>query len=79
MNSLLTQEHIDHFNEFGYAIIENVLTDEEITMSRNNLHSTLLNYGINHDNIINHIDEPPNEVRIKSNISNGKIYLKMLF
>ena len=68
--SLLTKEHIDFFLENGYVCIENVLNDEEIQNSRNSLHEELLKYNVNHENIINGIDDPNNTVRIKSEISN---------
>jgi len=63
--SLLTKEHIDFFLENGYVCIENVLNDEEIQNSRNSLHEELLKYNVNHENIINGIDDPNNTVRIK--------------
>ena len=70
MSSFLTQEHIDQFRREGYCCIENILSEEEIINTRNSFHEELLKYDINHENIINGVDKPPEEVRKKSNISN---------
>lgn len=66
----LTQEHIDFFKLNGYVIIENILSPIEIETARNDLHESLKNIGINHDNIINGLEEVPTDCRIKSEISN---------
>jgi len=68
--SEFTSELQHKFRVDGYVVIENILSPDEITLARNNLHNELLNYGVNHENILNGIDEPPDSVRKKSDISN---------
>jgi len=66
----LTQEHIDQFVNDGYCCVEDVLDSEEIETARNALHYELTKYGVNHDNILNGIDKPLDQCRIKSDVSN---------
>lgn len=68
--SLLTSELLEEFIDTGIVVIENVLAQEEIIGARNGLHSTLLNYGIDHSAILSGIQLPPDSVRIKGNQSN---------
>ena len=70
MASLLTQEHIDQFLTDGYCCVENVLNDIDIATARNYFHEELKKYGTNHENILNGIDVPSDQVRKKSNSSN---------
>lgn len=67
---MLSQQHIEQFKEEGYTIIENVLTPEQIINARTELHNSLAKIGINHDQIINFIDKPQEDARIKSDVSN---------
>lgn len=67
---MLTQEQIDQFKEDGFIIIENILSKEEIIKARQGLHASLKNLGIDHDDIINYISEPPQDIRKKSEVSN---------
>lgn len=67
---MLTQFHIDQFITDGYTIIENILTLDQITLARRELHNSLNKLGINHDQIINFVDKPPEDTRIKSSVSN---------
>lgn len=67
----MNNEHIELFKESGYVVVENVFNDAEISEIRENLHDSLLKrMDINHHNVLNGIDLPPQEFRIKSNISN---------
>jgi hypothetical protein len=68
---MLNDKHIDQFKEQGYTIIENILTPEQVILTRTELHNVLKNKcGIDHDQIINFIDPPPDNSRIKSNVAN---------
>jgi ectoine hydroxylase-related dioxygenase (phytanoyl-CoA dioxygenase family) len=68
---MLTNEHIEQFKLDGYTIIEDILSQEQVDLTRINLHDLLKNKcGIDHDNIINFIDSPPENSRIKSNVAN---------
>lgn len=52
LDNILTEELIDKFIEDGVLVIPNVLLKEEILYYRNSLHNTLLNYGIDINNLI---------------------------
>lgn len=68
---MLTEQHIEQFKSDGYTIIENILSQEKIIQARSDLHNVLKNKcGIDHDMIINFINPPPENARIKSNVSN---------
>ena len=68
---MLTEKHIEQFKLDGYTVIENILSPEQVNQARIELHNVLKNKcGIDHDNIINFIDPPPENSRIKSNVSN---------
>jgi ectoine hydroxylase-related dioxygenase (phytanoyl-CoA dioxygenase family) len=67
---MLTDTHINQFREQGYTVIENVLTPEQVFSARAELHTSLAKIGIDHDRIINWVDSPPDNARIKSDVSN---------
>lgn len=67
--SNITDDHINEFLKNGYVVIENVFSDLEIESMRNKLHKKLLSFGINHDSIINGIEPPPQNTRIKGEAS----------
>lgn len=68
---MLSKEQIEEFKLNGYIVIENILSEEQVKQARNDLHNVLKNkYGIDHDLIINFINPPPENTRIKSDISN---------
>jgi hypothetical protein len=48
----LTPKHLEDFYRDGVIVIENILTTEEVNIARNGLHSQLLPYGINHNEIL---------------------------
>jgi hypothetical protein len=58
------------FQTDGYVVIENVLSPEEVSTARQNLHTELLNYGIDHDQVMTGMEPPTNDVRKKSCLSN---------
>jgi len=66
----MNESDVEHFKNFGYVIIENYLSPEEVQNARFKLHETLKKYNIDHDKIINFENAPPNDVRIKSDVSN---------
>ncbi len=47
---MTTPEQIEHFQEWGYVVIENILTEEEVESARNALHENIYNItgGIRH-------------------------------
>jgi hypothetical protein len=66
----MNENDINHFKEKGYVVIENVFNENEVNDIRNELHKTLSKYDINHDDIINGIIPPPNNIRNKSVVAN---------
>lgn len=47
---MITPEHIEHFKEWGYVVIEDILTEEEVGSARNELHESIykMTGGIRH-------------------------------
>jgi len=66
----MNEEQIIFFKTNGYIVIENYLSIEETIEARNNLHKILKKYNIDHEKILNFENPPPNDVRIKSEVSN---------
>lgn len=66
----MNEEELEIFKRDGYIVIENILSPNEIKYAREELHNSIKLYNVNHDKIINFIEQPPNETRIKSDIAN---------
>lgn len=63
----MNNSDIEFFQKNGYVVIENVFNQNEVNEIRNNLHNDLKKYfNINHDKIINGLEEPNFSVRKKS-------------
>lgn len=45
--------NIEEFVEFGVTVVEDVFSNDEVTELRNQLHSQLLEFGIDHSKILN--------------------------
>lgn len=43
---VLTKEQMEFFYKYGYIVIPNVLTKEEIEEAKNGMHETLLKYDV---------------------------------
>jgi len=66
----MNQEQIHFFKNYGYVVIENVFSEEEIKNIRSSFHKQLLDYDVDHEKIINLEIPPPQEIRKKSEVSN---------
>ena len=66
----MDNNQLDFFKTNGYVVIENFLSPDQVNLTRSQLHETLKKYSIDHDKIINFEESAPNNIRIKSDISN---------
>eukprot|EP00048_Salpingoeca_helianthica_P017923 m.239722 g.239722 ORF g.239722 m.239722 type:complete len:381 (-) comp22786_c0_seq1:27-1169(-) len=64
------QEHIAHFKEHGYVVIEDVFAPEEILAMRTGLHADLAALGVDHEAILSGEQPPPPGVRGKGPAAN---------
>ena len=51
MSSKLTKEHVEDFCKNGFVVIEDVLSDQEISVARKAFHDNLQSIGIDDDAI----------------------------
>jgi ectoine hydroxylase-related dioxygenase (phytanoyl-CoA dioxygenase family) len=65
INTMLTAEHIQSFNEKGYVVIEDVLNEKEIDEARHQLHTQLLAMGLDQNAILSGQSEASGGPRLK--------------
>lgn len=56
-------EYIKEFKEKGVVVIENIFTDDEISSIRDKFHKRLLDFNVNHDNVLSNT-----ETKIRSRV-----------
>lgn len=63
-------KNIYNININGYVVVENIFNEYEVEKIRNKLHKTIEKMNINHNNILIGTEQPPNEIRNKSDVAN---------
>lgn len=66
---MLTQEHLDQFEQDGVIVIKNILTDEQVGEARDGLHAQLLGLGIDQNKVLSGEQVITDGVRAKGKAS----------
>jgi hypothetical protein len=66
---MLSEEQLKEYDETGVLIVESLFSPEENDEIRDSMHEQLLNYGIDHDQILNRSLECTESIRKKSKVS----------